>query len=177
MHALLQFHLFSFQSSGKQPARSVVTGSTLNPWNLPTTRRQSQVKQFCKRLLAPTVLINMMYFMGTPITIAYSIWSCYSKKIEPGKLFTTVVWPSMLLLCYLILTPSFTSLRCRMWPLRYPNRELALGPRPNHAQAVFPKEEFRLAAIKRQQPPLGECYHLVLVPVVLAALMSFALVI
>ncbi|KAE8359624.1 hypothetical protein BDV27DRAFT_149417 [Aspergillus caelatus] len=132
-------------SSGNQPARSGVTGSTQNPWNLPT---------------AP-----------------YSIWSCYSKNHESDQLFTRVAWPPMLLLCYLTLTSSFTPLRCSIWPLRYPNRGLALGPHPNHPQAVFPREEVRLAVMNRQRPPLGQFYHLVLVPVVLAALVSFALVI
>ncbi|KAB8216352.1 nucleotide-diphospho-sugar transferase [Aspergillus novoparasiticus] len=176
MYALLHFYLFSFQSSSKRPARSVVTGSTQNPWNLPTAS-QSQAKRFYKDFFAPTVLINMIYFTGTLVTIAYSIWSCYSENSENDKLFTRVAWPPMLLLCYLTLTSSFTPLRCSIWPLRYPNRKLALGPHPNHAQAVFPKEDVRLAVMKRQRPPLGEFYHLVLVPVVLAALMYFALVV
>ncbi|QMW34845.1 hypothetical protein G4B84_010336 [Aspergillus flavus NRRL3357] len=76
----------------------------------------------------------------------------------------------------LVLT-EMAQLGCSIWPLRYPNRKLSLGPHPTHAQAVFPKEDVRLAVMKRQRPPLGEFYHLVLVPVVLAALMYFALVV
>ncbi|KAH8704861.1 nucleotide-diphospho-sugar transferase [Talaromyces proteolyticus] len=172
VYALAQFYFFPLRSRG-----SLVTGSTENEWNNNMDSSKKRILELWSNLwlsgvgytlLCVSSLLGSMVYAAT-ISI-YRGDSDTNSTSTAEALLTTVAWPSILNICYLLITWSWPPLSYVLSRPTYPDRKTTLGPHPIDHRAVYPKGQTIEQIQRPRTGPLG-CYkHFALVPLVLAML-------
>ncbi|EAW12055.1 glycosyltransferase family 2 protein [Aspergillus clavatus NRRL 1] len=149
-------------------AKSSVTGSMDNPWNAASSKTQAWLSRRIQEFASPVVCYNAAWLITTLSAMLYSF--LLTGKEDNHRQLTTLAWPPVLHICYLIVSHNLVPLRYTWRPPRYRERKDVLGEHPRDSRALFPRLEMRTEMRYQRWPALGGYGHLALVPVTLIVL-------
>ncbi|EHA22944.1 hypothetical protein ASPNIDRAFT_121183, partial [Aspergillus niger ATCC 1015] len=156
LYTLIQYHIL-----GSQAGRSLVTGSAENNWNNPT-KVPTRVRQLKRDLWDSGVGFNVLFVFGVLAGIFHSVLGAIERYPDwHFHTMTTLLYPPVVLMCYISLTCHLVPLLCVMWPPQYPPRRAVLETHPSDPRAVFPSEAVRQYNVRQRHAPLGYRRHLV----------------
>ncbi|RDK44130.1 hypothetical protein M752DRAFT_265020 [Aspergillus phoenicis ATCC 13157] len=138
LYTLIQYHIL-----GSQAGRSLVTGSAENNWNNPT-KVPTRVRQLKRDLWDSGVGFNVLFVFGVLAGIFHSVLGAIERYPDwHFHTMTTLLYPPVVLMCYISLTCHLVPLLCVIWPPQYPPRKAVLETHPSDPRAVFPSEAVR----------------------------------
>lgn len=169
---LIQFHIF-----GSQGGRSLVTGSAQNTWNNPS-KVPTRMRQLKRDLWDARVGFNVLFVFGALAGIFHSVVGIIERYHHHHPdwqlhLMTTLLYPPVVLMCYIILTCHLVPLSCVIWRPQYPPRKAVFDTHPSDPRAVFPSEAVRQSNVRQRHAPLGHRRHLLLIPVYITFMSVF----
>ncbi|EEA28666.1 hypothetical protein TMatcc_002983 [Talaromyces marneffei ATCC 18224] len=173
--AIIRFHFVS-----KKPKGSFVTGSSANSWN--RIMELPKYKKLRKDLVDNGLLYSLLLFFAIISTFLLSFYGVLSSDYAAGgatapqpllvKLLTTIAWPPMLHVAYLVLSNLWIPVAYLLQNPEHPERRSRMTAHTNGS--FLPQEDVQMKLLQRSIPPLGYCNHYILAPVLLVAIFTTA---
>jgi hypothetical protein len=141
-------------------------------------------KKLCKDLLDNGLLYSLFLFFAILSTFLLSFYGALTSDYAVGgstvpqtllmTLPTTVAWPPMLHIAYLALRNLWIPIAYLLQRPEHPERRSRMAAQ---ATGIFmPREDVQMKLLQYSLPPLGYFDHYILVPVVLVAIFTMAVV-
>lgn len=139
-------------------------------------------KKLRKDLVDNGLLYSLLLFFAIISTFLLSFYGVLSSDYAAGgatapqpllvKLLTTIAWPPMLHVAYLVLSNLWIPVAYLLQNPEHPERRSRMTAHTNGS--FLPQEDVQMKLLQRSIPPLGYCNHYILAPVLLVAIFTTA---